>query len=204
MGLHRAGFEVHGWDVVEQKNYPFAFTLGDSLDADLAGFDVAWASPPCQKFSVASASQKKRGVVYPDLIPATRDKLAKSGLLYIIENVPGAPLRCDVMLCGSMFGLRLVRHRIFETNYPDLIMTKPCQHPVLPVTVCGHGTPSGLRKRIMGSGVFTSEEKREAMGIDWMNRGELSQAVPPCYAEFFGRIMLKALSNKLAHYPQLK
>lgn len=197
MGLRRAGFDVTGVDIKPQPRYcGDAFIQGDALEADLSGFDFVWASPPCQAFSVASASQKKRGAVYPNLIPATRDKLAKSGLIYIIENVPGAPIRGDVMLCGSMFGLCLVRHRYFETNWPELILTRPCQHDILPVTVCGHGTPSGVRKRMKGSGVFTSKEKRDAMGIDWMNRAELSQSIPPAYSEFLAKPIVRYLTQR--------
>lgn len=194
MGLHRAGFEVEGWDIAPQKNYPFTFHLGDALGADLTGFDLVWASPPCQAYTVASQVHRNAGKVYPDLLSDTREKLTASGKLWIIENVPGAPMRADVILCGSMFGLNLVRHRLFETNFPDLILTPPCQHPILPVTVCGHGTPSWVRKRMKGTAVFTSKEKREAMGIDWTNRGELAQAIPPAYSEFLGRIIASSLA----------
>lgn len=196
VGLHRAGFDLEGWDTTPQKNYPFKFNLGDALEADLSGFDFVWASPPCQKYSIASRRMRNEGKEYPDLVSATREKLEASGLLYVIENVPFSPLRCDVMLCGSMFGLNLVRHRIFETNYPGLILTKPCQHPVMPVTVCGEGTPSWVRVRLGGRS-FTSKEKREAMGIEWTNRKELSQAIPPAYSEFLGKIMINHIAQQI-------
>lgn len=198
MGLHRAGYDVVGVDIRPQRNYPFAFVQADALQPpfDLCYFDLIWASPPCQAFSVASRNNIRAGKIYPNLIPQTRAMLQASGRLWIMENVPGAPLRSDVMLCGSMFGLPLVRHRIFETNFRELIMTPPCQHAEHPVTVCGSGTPSGVRARRTAAGLKdnTSREKREAMGIDWTTREELSQAVPPAYSEFLGRRLMRDLS----------
>lgn len=198
MGLHRAGFDVEGWDIKPQKNYPFKFHLGDALEADLTGFDFVWASPPCQAYTIAGHNQRRDGKYYPDLLAETREKLEASGNLYIIENVPGAPMRCDVMLCGSMFGLNLVRHRIFETNFPGLILVPKCQHPDMPVTVCGSGTPTwarlALRAKGRASGQFTSAEKRAAMGIEWTNRAELSQAIPPAYSEFLGRQIITRIN----------
>ncbi len=186
MGLHRAGFEVVGVDINPQKNYPFEFRQGDALEADTAGFDFIWASPPCQAYALAAKSQRNAGKVYPDLVVPVRKKLLASGAPWIIENVIGAPIRVDALLCGSMFGLRLIRHRIFETSHRDLIMTPPCQHPELAVCVVGHGTPTWVREK-NGGKCFTIKDFRAAMGIDWMNRGELSQAIPPAYSEFLAR-----------------
>ena len=196
VGLARAGFEVEGVDLKCSKNYPFKMHVADAMTFDVSGYDFVHASPPCQAYSIAAQTRREAGTVYPDLLAATRDKLAKSGKLYTIENVPGAPMMPAVILCGSMFGLKLVRHRLFETNFPGLIMTTPCQHPKLPVTVCGSGTPSWVRPRLKaatGKSQFSEREKRDAMGITWMNRAELSQSLPPAYGEFIGRIMLKHL-----------
>lgn len=190
MGLHRAGFDVEGWDIRPQKNYPFKFHLGDALEADLSGFDCVWASPPCQAYTMASMSQRKMGKVYPDLMAVTREKLTRAQLPFIIENTPGAPMRVDVVLCGSMFGLRLIRHRWFEISEPIFIMTNPCQHHPNPCVVVGHGTTSWARAK-NGGKCHSIEENREAMGIDWMSRGELSQAIPPAYSEFLGRQLIK-------------
>ena len=33
----------------------------------------------------------------------------------------------------------------------------------------------------------------EAMGIDWMNRDELTQAIPPVYTEYIGRQLMANL-----------
>jgi DNA (cytosine-5)-methyltransferase 1 len=189
MGLHRAGFDVEGVDIEPQPNYPFPFRQMDALTADLHGYDLICASPPCQKYTKATLSQRTAGKEYPDLIAATREKLLASGVPWIMENVPGAPMRPDVILCGSMFGLRLVRHRWFECSFP-IFNLMACQHPPNPVVAAGHGTPSWVRKQNGGKG-FTIAEVREAMGIDWMNRDELSLAIPPAYSEFLARQFLK-------------
>ena len=193
MGLHRAGFDVEGWDIKPQKNYPFKFNLGDALEADLSGFDFVWASPPCQAYTQAALSQRNRGKIYPDLMAVTRQKLIASGLPFAIENTPGAPMRVDVILCGSMFGLRLIRHRWFECSFPAFQLSPPCEHHENPVVVTGHSTPTWSRKK-NGNKCYKIAEVREAMGIDWMNRDELSQAIPPAYSEFLGRQVLKQLT----------
>jgi hypothetical protein len=112
MGLHRAGFEVVGVDACPQPEYPFAFVQADALTFPLDGFAFVWASPPCQAFT---AYKRRTDHVRPrrNLIPAVRARLAAAGVPYVIENVVGAPLRVPVMLCGSMFGLDVQRHRLF-------------------------------------------------------------------------------------------
>jgi len=181
--MHRAGFEVEGWDNRLRKTIRSNSTLGDALEADLSGFDFVWASPPCQAYSKASRARRNLGHSYPDLMAATRSKLEAfggggggGGGPYIIENVPGAPMRCDIMLCGSMFGLKLVRHRIFETNIGRLIMTHPCQHPELAVCVVGKRNPNLGADKKRRQGVLI-----ETVGALWgsigMNRNELSQAI---------------------------
>ena len=108
MGLHRAGYDVTGIDIIDQPNYPFTFHMGDALEADLQGYDFAWASPPCQ----AHTSLKHlTGKEYECYIERIRAKLKAWGGPYIIENVVGAPLINPVMLCGSSLGLRVRRHR---------------------------------------------------------------------------------------------
>jgi DNA (cytosine-5)-methyltransferase 1 len=132
MGLHRAGFDVTGVDIKLQKRYPFAFIQGDALrpPVRLEDFDLIWASPPCQAHTALSKMWNARK--HEDRIPETRAMLEASGVPYVIENVPGAPLKASLRLCGTMFGLQtpcgaqLRRHRYFETSF--LVMQPVCQH----------------------------------------------------------------------------
>ena len=127
MGLHRAGYEVTGVDIEPQPNYPFRFIQADAVEFYPVGFDLVWASPPCQAFT-AYKRRSDHVAPRPNLIPATRDLLRREGVPYIIENVPGARehLHEPAQLCGSSFGLNVRRHRLFETSFPLLVPT--CNH----------------------------------------------------------------------------
>ena len=184
-GLWRAGFEVFGVDHKTQPRYPFWFRLGDALQVDPSDFDFIWASPPCEAFSQVTPPKWKG--THPDLIAETRALLASSGALTVIENVPLAPIRPDLVLTGNMFGLRLIRRRHFETNF-----AVEAPGPVL----SGRGlVKQGLAETVAGGGRGVSVIKRwsEAMGIDWMTRRELAQAIPPAYAEHIGRAAIDFL-----------
>lgn len=195
MGLHRAGFEVTGVDIRRQPRYPYRFWEGDALllgPNHLAPFDFIWASPPCQAFT-AYKRRPNHVAKRDNLIPAVREMLAASGKPYVIENVPGAPLKPAIILCGSMFGLDVRRHRLFETSFP--ILQPKCQHksqtPRFP-----QATNRKNRRRTVEVGVWRIplETQRKAMGIDWMELEELSEAIPPAYSEFIGRAALPLTS----------
>lgn len=190
MGYYRAGFDVVGVDIAPQPRYPFEFVQADAMTFPLDGFDVIHASPPCQRYSVANNIHQRED--HPDLLPETRERLMASGIPWVIENVPGAPMRDYVTLCGLALGLNVKRHRQFESS--ELILTHPCPkgHPGDWLLVFGHtvlerGTTVGIAKG--GGSVIrrkhtTTERGRAAMGIDWMNRDELSEAIPPVYTEY--------------------
>ena len=194
MGLNRAGFEVVGVDIKPQPRYPFAFIQGDATapPVDLTCFDFIWASPPCQAFTMAQ-NAAKNAHAHPNHIPATRAILKASGRPYAIENVVGAPLENPSLLCGLAFGLKVKRHRLFETSF--FMMTPPCpSHDEDYFVIFGHevrnrrkGTAAGRKNKIA--------EGRKAMGIDWMTRGELSEAIPPAYSEFIGRAAMAYIQS---------
>lgn len=203
MGYHRAGFEVVGVDINPQPHYPFEFhqmdamTLQAEVDAPwLETFDAIHASPPCQAYSAAGQIWKGRLPEdrHPDLVDATRAFLVSAGLPYVIENVVGAPLTNYVVLCGDMFGLGVKRHRLFETSF--MVWNPPmCRrsHPDFFVSVFGGGAKAKKKGRGFPKTNVVHSRACEAMGIDWMRRDEMSQAIPPAYTEWIGTQLLAAL-----------
>ncbi|MDQ3730275.1 MAG: DNA cytosine methyltransferase [Actinomycetota bacterium] len=205
MGYHRAGFEVVGVDIEPQPNYPFEFFQDDALEVICLGEFGPWdgkcvavhASPPCQRYSSAGRRYAKTQGSHPDLIGLTRKILEQTGLPYVIENVGGAvhDLRQPVRICGSSVGLRVHRHRLFETNWPMIV--PPCAHQGSGVAVYGKLDGRRLWTRADGSelrAVATLGEAQEAMGIDWMGWDELREAIPPAYTELIGHQLMQHLA----------
>lgn len=187
-GYQLAGAHVTGVDITEQPNY-----IGDDfIQADAinfitehgAEFDFIHTSPPCQKYSVLRALNKHRD--YPDLIAPTRAALINIGRPYVIENVPNAPLRADFLLCGEMFGLKVIRHRRFEVSWPAIWIDHV---PHRPEGTYGwnhyYFNEDGYYIAIYGSGYNPVSDWQKAMQIDWTDeKYEISQAIPPAYTEF--------------------
>lgn len=199
MGYHRAGFEVVGVDIEPQPDYPFEFVQGDALvEAPLilgnrcysvsSRRTVIHASPPCQSSSALTKGTNK-GRVYPDLIPQTRELLARTGLPTVLENVQGAKVRRDLTLCGEMFGLGVIRHRYFEIEGFEVPRHEHIKH---------RGRVRGWRHGVYydgpyvavygdGGGKGSVAEWQEAMGIDWTDvRKGIAEAIPPAYTEYIG------------------
>lgn len=200
---------IIGVDIKPQKNYPFQFIQADALTYPTKGFNFIWASPPCQAHTVlkgAAWDKANYTAKHPDLIPQTRAILESSGVPYIIENVPGAPLLHPIMLCGSHFGLttnnghQLRRHRIFEIKKTHMIKPilapGPCKHTSPTIGIFGNkARNTGAEKRhyskpkaTRGSPpkdiLLTLTDARQAMGCPWMSFAELSEAIPPAYSRF--------------------
>lgn len=196
MGLHRAGFEVVGVDIDPQPRYPFEFHQADALTFSLDGFDFLWASPPCQKFCALSTREDLSH--YPDLIEPIRARLIASGKPFVIENVPQAPVRRDLMLCGCMFGLRSYRHRHFECSFP---IAQPA-HPKHTKRVNRRGENRRAHWAAGGFITVTGDVGTycgpEAMGINWMSGDEMSEAIPPAYSEFIAQQYLASLTAQAA------
>ncbi len=200
-GYARAGFRVIGVDIAPQPNYPFEFHQWDALrvlamavdQGPDVGFDAIHASPPCQRFSQMSRCRPGLAEEYPDLIAPVRDLLRATGLPYVIENVTGAPLENPVQICGTGLGLKVQRHRLFESNVA--LWGVSCQHGENDWNPAyGHST--GRKRRrvpVVGEWRIKKDLQDEAMGIDWMTLPELSEAIPPAYTEHVGRLLLEAL-----------
>ena len=207
-GYRRAGFDVTGVDIEPQPNNPHTFIQANALEylaAHGSEYDAIHASPPCQGYSNLKAMHP--GKEYPMLIEPVRELLKSIGKPYVIENVEGAPLQeysdlfgnHGVVLCGSMFGLGvdsgfLRRHRIFETSFP--LPQPACNHRGPAVGVYGHGGHTGKHRMLY------RKEAAAAMKIDWMNRDEMCQAIPPAYTEFIGRYLLAQVKQANAPHKQ--
>jgi DNA (cytosine-5)-methyltransferase 1 len=198
-GYALAGFVVVGLDVLPQPHYPFEFHLGDALDPATwppGPFDAIHASPVCKLFTKATGPYRRAGRVYPNQIPRTREVLEASGLPWIIENVPGAPIRPDYRLCGCLFGLAtdegyLVRERWFETSWHGFQLRPPCYHDGKgAVSIAGHGVASWSRAKV---GPVLLPGRRALMGCPWMNRNEIAEAIPPAYTEYLGEELREEL-----------
>lgn len=204
MGLHRAGFEVVGVDIKPQPRYPFEFRQANAMTFPLDGFDFIWASPPCQGYSEMRHAPGAKGTA-EKLIQRVRGRVQSTPnrAFWVIENVEGARdhMIHPFTLCGSMFGLgaqgcSLQRHRLFETNIPYLhppYFDPKCVHDKRPV-IGVYGGHARKRSALAGGrgtrDIWEGGHKAaasEALGIDWMTLGEMSEAIPPAYAEHIGR-----------------
>jgi DNA (cytosine-5)-methyltransferase 1 len=204
MGYHRAGFEVVGVDINPQPNYPFEFVRGDAMRSVMDLFrkvgrwDAIHASPPCQMYSSAMRHLAKP---QPMLIDAVRDMLVDYPV-WVIENVVGAPIpeqstwdgRHGIRLCGGDFGLRVARHRLFETSIP--LMPTEHRHPAEVMN------PHNQRGRDRIYAEFGRQDPeaiwRKEMGVEWMGRYEAREAIPPAYTEHIGRQLLAAIQQEQA------
>lgn len=228
MGYFRAGFLVYGveLDPERAKHYPFPVVVGDALGALrtlLAGealyfpstdewlyledFDAIHASPPCQANTALTKGNRMRGWEddHVDLIPETRLLLEQTGLPYVIENVQGSMMRRDMVLCGEMFGLAVIRHRYFELGGWSAQAPDHKEH---------RGRVAGYRHGVWydgpyfavygaGGGKGSVQQWQEAMGIDWMPiRVLLAEALPPAYTEYIGSLLMGEIPGDLPPVPQ--
>ncbi len=203
MGMWQAGAKcLMGIDIQEQPQYPFFFTHADVLKLStdyLAQYDFIWASPPCQAYSYAAARWRNSGRIWDDLIGPTRGLLLASGKPFVIENVPGAPLCNDLMLCGEMFGIKIIRHRYFEIHGFEAEQLAHLKHRGMAkdgfyVTVAGNGgdyAGHNFCKLNDLPGANQLETWQYAMGIPWItSKKTLREAVPPAYAQYIFRQFL--------------
>lgn len=209
MGYYRAGFDVVGVDINPQPHYPFEFHQGDAIEyleahANIAmshggpTVDAIHASPVCHDWTSLASVSGKNGTAA--LLTDTLELIQYTGVPWVVENVVGAPLphqsdlfgRHGVILCGTMFGLKVQRHRLFESSFP-IPTPDHGSHEGEFYSVAGHGDPNWKRRDELPhtSGPGYADRCRDAMGIDWMTRDELSQAIPPAYTQFIGEQLIQ-------------
>lgn len=207
VGYNRAGFDVVGIDKEPHPDYPFPMIVGDAMeylsDLDfLAQFDVVHASPPCPFYSTATIASARSN--HPDLVPPTFAALRAWGGVWVIENVPGAPMPDAIVLCGGAMGLpRIRRHRLFASSVP--LMSPGCACTGQEVVGVYGGKrgwgrnaprPDGTSR---GRRALTHTEACEVMGIDWMaSPGDVSDAIPPNYTEYIGGQLIEQLERAAA------
>lgn len=205
MGYHRAGFDVVGVDINPQPHYPFRFiradvtTLGLPELVKFVGAAAIHASPPCQQFTAYRRRGGGVGDGYPNLIPNAREQLVDSGLPYVIENVEYARKHLvePVRLCGSSFGLDVRRHRLFESNLP--LQVPPCDHSWQTPRFPQATNRTNLRSTVeVGVYRIPLAVQQKAMGIGWMQLGELSEAIPPAYTQHIGAQIMCAVQERRA------
>ena len=197
-GYRRAGFQVTGIDIKPMPRNPHHFIQADALEYlrnHGRSYDAIHASPPCQAHCDLKHMWNAKD--HADLIGPTRELLKATGRPYIIENVEGSPLVSPVILCGTMFHLEtgdaeLWRHRLFELSW-GYVLVPPCQHRRKRRVIGVYGGHGRDRRRKANTQNFTTEQRREAMGISWMTGAELSQAIPPAYTEYLGRALMEYL-----------
>lgn len=185
-GYELAGFDVTGVDNVPQPKYKGNFIQSDAilyLKENFQFYDVIHASPPCQKYSMASMQFRIKGKEYVDLISITRKELISTRKPYIMENVPGSPLINPILLCGSMFDMATYRHRLFESNMP-LIAPIHFKHIHLNTKM---GRPIKENEFVQYVGHFSGvKEVQEMTGLHWLGQSELAQSIPPKYTKYLG------------------
>ncbi len=217
MGYHRAGFAPYGIDNKSQKNYPFPFLQMDALEAMdrllrgegltfsngetlcLEDFSAIHASPPCQGYVDRNCNRETK---HPKLIEPVRDRFIRIGKPFVIENVYKAPLKATLMLCGTMFGLKVLRHRYFEFSFTGPMSPYTCNHngtvangDFIAIYIGGYHAPTLPD----GTRPFSRENEKidiwlEAMGIDWMKtKFEIKEAIPPAYTEYIGKYLLEVV-----------
>jgi len=192
-----AGFYVVGVDIKPQPHYcGDEFYQADALTFPLEGYDTYHASPPCQGYSVCTKLDQRSN--YRKLINPIRNRLVTMGLPYVIENVMGAKktLKANLMLCGTMFGLPIHRHRLFEI-YPDvMILSSPCHKRADVIYITGSRRDSNGDYAREPSG----QERKDIMSMPWATINEIDEAIPPAYTEFIGKYLIQVTGEGVADH----
>lgn len=197
-GYHRAGFDVIGVDLnrAHLERYPFPCMQGDALAIGAAighRFDAIHASPPCQRYSAATKGSGNPDD-HPDLVDPVRQLLEAIGRPYVIENVVGAPVRPDVVLCGSMFGMSIRRHRLFELGGWFTLQHGCSGHDRETFDLTGFAGGRNQTKRDWRPlKYYDADHARELIGMPWASRRGCTEAIPPVYTEWLGAQLMEVV-----------
>jgi DNA (cytosine-5)-methyltransferase 1 len=201
-GYAQAGFDVVGVDVVIRPGYPYEFHWASALGVlrdrrFVEQFDLVHASPPCQAHTRAKHLRAAQGghSKHGDLLTPTLELLRTHDVPWVVENVEGAPgMENAVIECGSAYGLKVRRHRLFLASFP--LVGSGCKHkeqgkPVGVYHVMGDtckGIDRKTGKLVVGGSTASSEEEgRQAMGVDRdLSWDELKEGFPPAYTKHVG------------------
>lgn len=176
-GYQLAGFHVTGVDIRPMPRYAGdVFVQADAMEYPLDGFDAIHASPPCQAYANVTA-WRGANTDHPDLLGSVLARLDLADVPWVVENVPEAPLRQDLMLCGSQFGLKVRRHRVFQTSPRLFSLAPPCRH---------RGLLPFMHK---GERAYA-----DALGCGWMTNREAREAIPPVFTEHIGALLMQHLA----------
>jgi DNA (cytosine-5)-methyltransferase 1 len=213
-----AGYAAAGWDVTgvdldpaALSRYPFRAVRADAMQAiaggiELDAFDAIHASPPCQAYSVTRHSHKlPHSESLEDVLPALADWGERTGRPWVVENVPGSPIRGALVLCGTEFGLsavdsagrtvRLQRHRLFASNV-HLWGAGGCHCAAYRgrsiVGVYGGGAFDNTGGKARGGRTADTSTARTLLGVPWMTHTQMTQCVPPAYTRHIGQQLLEA------------
>lgn len=214
MGYYQAAndlgieIEITGIDIEPQPNYPFNFIQSDAMEFLTKNshlYSHFHASPPCQKYTKSTSQFKKEGKIYNDNLKDIQNFLNIIKQPSVIENVPQAPIRPDIILRGDMFNLKVLRKRHFELiNWFFLVPELPKKIGSVRngdyVSVFGKEGLKGHKTNPFPC-KFRKKTVREtwafAMGIDWMKKGnELAEAIPPAYTRYIGNEFFKIKNTK--------
>jgi DNA (cytosine-5)-methyltransferase 1 len=132
---------------------------------------------------------------YPELIEPVLGRLREVDVPWVVENVPGSPLITGdtlfddhgLLLCGSMFGLRVQRHRLFQTSF-SVDPPRRCDHSEMVMNP--HNSQARRKWRgILGEGVPIERTWREEMGVGWMDAAAGRESIPPVYTTHIGHFL---------------
>lgn len=206
MGYHLAGFDVVGVDIAPHRDYPFEYVQADAvefIEAYGREFDAIAASPPChhasrlRHYNDTPETRARYEAKHPNLIPPTRVALVATGRPYVIENVPGAGLIDPIVLCGHALGLKLYRHRHFESNTPLVGTPEPKPyHPYLCTRNSYLPTEARPYMSIHGGKHSRAWQRKAAeyMGTPWITSiVGVCQAIPPAYTRYVGTQLIEHL-----------